>query len=404
MAIQGLRLTTNFATDERPKDWREVILRQYPNGKAPLTALTTAMKTRTVTDPEFHWWEKAMEERRVALGANITSSETVLTVVSGAFTLKRGDVLYVEQTAEIVRVANDPVADTAITVQRGFAGSTATAVTYAGAGVNPNLKVIGSAYEEASMPPPGVNFDPNKRTNYTQIFRNTLEASRTAMNTRLRTGSQVKEAKRETLELHSIDMEMAFWLGRASESALSGKPIRTTGGVISFIPSANIKTVAGAGALDMETFEEYMYGIFQYGSNEKMAFAGNRALLAMQQVVRRNTQFTFTNDKEFGMNVTRFTSPFGTIVFKTHPLFNTMRGGTTGGTAYYSMESWAVILDMSNLQYCPLQGGDTKYQADLQANGMDGMLSGYLTEAGMEVDHANTHYLIKNMVSGAADT
>ena len=63
------------------------------------------------------------------------------------------------------------------------------------------------------MPPTGVNYDPTKKYNYTQIFRNTLEMTRTASKTRLRTGDQVKEAKRECLELHSIEMEKGFIWG-----------------------------------------------------------------------------------------------------------------------------------------------------------------------------------------------
>ena len=38
-AIAGLRGSGDFATDERPKDFREMILFRRPNGQAPLTAL-----------------------------------------------------------------------------------------------------------------------------------------------------------------------------------------------------------------------------------------------------------------------------------------------------------------------------------------------------------------------------
>lgn len=54
MAINGLRTTANFVTDQRPKNWRETILLLYPNGKAPLTALTSLMKSEKTDDPEFN--------------------------------------------------------------------------------------------------------------------------------------------------------------------------------------------------------------------------------------------------------------------------------------------------------------------------------------------------------------
>lgn len=413
MALQGLRDTSGFVTDQRPKNWREGIMLLYPNGKAPLTALTSLMKSKTVDDPQYHWWDKALNTRRVLLSAAIANAVvTTLTVTAegltsaGALSLKEGDLLYAEQTGEIMRVASNPIVDTSITVTRGFSGSTAAALNIATAGVNPNLLVIGSAYEEASNAPIGVNFDPTKRTNYTQIFRNTLEMSRTAMKTSLRTGDQVKEAKRETLELHSIDIERAFWFGKSSESTNLGRPIRTCDGFVNVVDSGNVKTVTTdyPSGLTMSGLEEYLYNIFKFGSSEKMAFAGNRAMLTIQQIVRRNTTYNIQFGlKEFGMNVSRLVCPFGELVIKTHPLFNYVTSGTnpTATSAYYGMETWMAVLDMENFTYVNLKDSDTKYEPKLETNGLDGMKSGYLTEASIMIAHAKTHYLLKNIVASA---
>lgn len=407
MAIQGLRHTGNFADGERPKSWRETILRLYPNGKAPLTALTSAMKSRVVDDPEFNWWTKALQTRRVALAANLTTSNTLLTVTSGALAFKEGDILWVEETDERLRVSADPSSDTQLSVIRGYSGSTPATLDFDGAGVNPNMTCIGSAYQEGSLAPSPVMFDPIKLYNLTQIFRNTLSATRTAQKTRLRTIPAVKEAKRETLELHSIDMERAFWFGKRWEGVKDGSPIRTTDGIINFIDPNNVVDVASdfAAGLTMSGLEEYIYRMFQYGSSEKMVFCGNRALLTMQQVLRKNAQWTFTSGiTEYGMNVSRITSPFGDLVLKTHPLFNQMAGGTNGGTPYYGVESWMFVLDMDNISYVNLADSDTKYEPKLEPNGMDGMMSGYLTEAGLEVHHPPSHFLMKNVIAAAADS
>lgn len=407
MAIQGLRHTGNFADGERPKSWRETILRLYPNGKAPLTALTSAMKSRVVDDPEFNWWTKALQTRRVALAANLTTNNTLLTVTSGALAFKEGDILWVENTDERLRVSADPSSDTQLSVIRGYSGSTPATLDFDGPGVNPNMTCIGSAYQEGSLAPSPVMFDPIKLYNLTQIFRNTLSATRTAQKTRLRTIPAVKEAKRETLELHSIDMERAFWFGKRWEGVKDGSPIRTTDGIINFIAPNNIVDVASDfnAGLTMSGLEEYIYRMFQYGSSEKMVFCGNRALLTMQQVLRKNAQWTFTSGiTEYGMNVSRITSPFGDLVLKTHPLFNQMAGGTTGGTPYYGVESWMFVLDMDNISYVNLADSDTKYEPKLEPNGMDGMMSGYLTEAGLEVHHPLSHFLMKNVIAAAADS
>jgi len=407
MAIQGLRDTSNFVADQRPKNWREGIMLLKPNGTAPLTALTSLMKKRKVDDPEFYWWEKGMQTRRVALNANLADAtagtNSTLTVVSGAKGFKVGDLLKSEQNSEIVRVSQDPTSDTELVVTRGFAGSTTEAITYNGAGVNPNFICIGSAFEEGSLAPTGVSHDPTKVYNYTQIFRSTLEATRTAAKTRLRTGDAIKEAKRECMEDMMNDVERALWQGKRSESTLNGKPVRTMDGVLSKI-TTNVVTNTD-GTFNMTELEGWLETAFLYGSSEKMGFCGNRVLTAIQQVVRKNTSYQIHNGvKEYGMQVTRLVTPYGELVLKSHPLFNQQTGGTTGGSAYYGLNSSLVILDMANLSFVTFQDDDIKYQKDLQSNGLDGEKSGYIGEISMETHHESTHMVIHRLNQGIADS
>ena len=416
MAIQGLRTSANFVTDQRPKNWREGILLLEPNGSIPLTGLTSLMKKRETDDPEYSWWEKLTETRRLKMTSSstaLTSSNTTITLDStdgNGLSVKEGDLLRVMQTGEVLRVASDPASATSIVVTRAWGDVSATALDTTAAGKNPWLLVIGSVYEEGSMAPTGVNFDPTKRFNYTQIFRNTLEMTRTGSKTRLRTGDSVKEAKRECLLYQGLDMERAFFMSERKETTLNGKPARSMGGLYwllnNYNSASNIKdaSVDYSSGLTMIGLEEYMFNIFKYGSSEKMAFCGNRSLLTINQAVRKNSTFNIqTGIKEYGMNVSRLTTPYGELVLKNHPLFNQDVAGTTGGTAYYGMESWMFVMDMANLKYVYLNGGDTQYQPVLQSNGLDGMQSGYLSECGLEISFPQTHYLVKNMISAAAD-
>ena len=405
MTIQGFRTTSNFVTDGRPQHWRAAVLLLTPNGDAPLYALTAGMKSEKVDDPQFNWWEKGMLSRRIALGANLdnTGGTENITVVEKALQFKEGDLILVEESGEILYVAINPTADTTLNVIRAYGDTVATAVDFDGAAVNPNLLCIGSAFEEGSDAPEGRAFDPTKKYNYTQIFRDTFEHTRTASKTRLRTGDDVKEAKRECLENHSKGIERAFFLGERKETTRNSKPLHLTGGIKSFIASDNIKAVA-SGQLDMETLETYMEGIFKYGSTQKMGFTGNRALTCIQQAVRKNSSYQiFANEKVFGMKVTKLVSPFGELNFKTHPLFN-ITPGATGGQTYYGMDSTMYVLDQANLRYRYFSGDDTRYEPKLQDNGVDGAKSGFITEAGLEVHHPDTHYLITQLNAGIADT
>lgn len=408
MTIQGLRHTENFVTNQRPENWREGILRLYPNGKAPLLGLSSQMKSESTDDPVFHWWDKLLNARRVALTADITNVATTFTVgassgVNNAVIagFRNNHMLRLEHTGELVRISADPSpGGTTITVVRAMGSVVGTAITVASA--NPNMHVIGTGMPENSAPPIGVNYDPTERKNYTQIFRHSLTMSRTAQKTRLRTGDQVAEAKRECLEYHSIDMEWAAFFGEAPASlqlGANGEPMRFTNGVIRQISdgaSSNIVDDNGAN-LTATLMETHLEQAFRYGSSEKVAFCGNAAILNIQKMVRLNTAYQIeVGVKEYGMNVMRLTSPFGDLILKTHPLFNQL----TAVGANLAANDWLVILDMAEIKYRYLKDSDTQYQPDNAANGIDGMLSGYLTECGFELHHPLAHCVFKRLGPG----
>ena len=407
MPVQGLRTTTNFITNQRPENWREALLMLYPNAgegqKAPLTALTSLLNSEKTDDPIFHWWEKELDDRRLTLSAAILAGDLTIPVTLDATSLKANDLILIEQTGEIVRV-NTIASDTSFTVVRAQAGTSAAAVNIATAGVNPNMTVIGSAFEEGSLSPNGVSWDPTERFNFTQIFRSSLEITRTAQRTRLRTGDAVKEARRECLEYFSVDIERAFWFSRASATTLNGRPFRTTDGIVRQITArapSNVVACPG-GNLSLTQLEIYLRDMFAFGASEKMGFCSNRVILAIQQAIRRNSEYTImTGIKEYGMRVMRLICPFGELVLKPHPLFNQMTSGTTGGTPFDAVDSNLYVLDMSKLRYRYID--DITPQGNLQAIGQDAMKAGYLAEIGLEVQHARAHYIITGIRQGVLD-
>ncbi|PYS90909.1 MAG: hypothetical protein DMF62_03655 [Acidobacteria bacterium] len=418
MPILGFRHTANFVTNERPENWRQAILREYPNGTAPLFALTSLMKSESTDDPVFHWWQKNFDNRRLKFSGALTNVATAVTVdatFKSAFIVKMGDMLLIEGTGEIVTVTSDPTVSTALVVTRGQAGTSGTAIDAGVAGTNFYMTVIGSAYEEGSLAPSGVNYDPNEVYNYTQIFRNTLEMTRTASKTKLRTGDQVKEAKRECLEIHSTDIERALWFSKKSTGTKNSKPYRTTDGVeaqiINGAPANVIPAVTGGGVtltapgvINMNWVEYAMELVFRRGGSEKMMFTSNAVMLAINQVARRNSVYNLSGgEKEYGMRVSRLVSPFGELVIKTHPLFNDMRGGTNGGTSFTSKANNAYILDMGEFIYRHFTGDDMRYEKDLTPVGLDGMKSGYLTEMGVELHHPSYHFIWTGIIGGAED-
>ena len=59
VSIQGLRGTGNWATDERPKDFRESILWLNPNGDTPITAFLGKLYLNSESFINYLWSPKS---------------------------------------------------------------------------------------------------------------------------------------------------------------------------------------------------------------------------------------------------------------------------------------------------------------------------------------------------------
>ncbi|MEG0363527.1 MAG: DUF5309 family protein, partial [Aurantimicrobium sp.] len=250
--------------------------------------------------------------------------------------------------------------------------------------------VIGSAHPEGGLIPDAIALDPVHWSNYTQIFRNALQVTRTAQETQLRTGAAYDKAKKECLEMHSIEMEKAFLFGIPTEIAGdNSKPQRTTGGVIWAIRQSGIvdsfrtnpDIPAGSKWLDegLNYLDVLLERIFRYGSQDKLAFCGNGAMLGLNRLAREHGQWQFTpTTAAYGINVTKWVTPFGSLTLKTHPLFS------HEPTNRHSM----LIFEPKNLQYRYVT--DTKFVKDPQEHGSntrDGKHEEFLTECGLEYHH-----------------
>jgi hypothetical protein len=247
--------------------------------------------------------------------------------------------------------------------------------------------------------PDAISYNPVEYYNYTQIFRTSLAITRTARKTRLRTGGAYQEAKREALELHSLELERGFLFGvRSSGTGSNGKPERTTyglrkfildnGGVISNAPTESNGggAAAGNGSADFTVWGEewldiHLEEVFRYGSNEKLALVGNQALLAIQRLAKTSGHLNITPmTTAYGLRVMEWITPFGTIYLKTHPLFS--------HRAAFRRDM--MILEPSKLKYRYID--DTFFVSDPEDkrnrnNSRDGTEEEYITECGLEIHH-----------------
>jgi len=394
MAFAGLRGTGDWGVDERPKNFREMILWRNPNGSAPLTALMAKMKTEKTDDPEFAWWEEELNAVRVVDNGGHTIADVTIEIDSGGLSLVVGDLLLVSKT-EIAAYDNEIVevtavtSDTAIGIARGAAGSTAAAIAD-----NDALTKIGNTYAEGTVSPTVTAENPVKQLNFCQIFKTAYELTGTVEVTRARTGDPLKNDKKRRMFSHSVSLEMAWLWGKAFEdTGANGKPRRFSGGLREFI-TTNAKVYTAAA--DEDDVLDDLYRVFDYDAgsagNERIVFAGNAALNSLNKIARNSgsTRINFDGTvKAYGMELQRWILPQGTLFVRTHPLMNTH--SIVGGVGY---ERSMFIIDPSAIVYRPLR--DTKPMDNIQANDQDTRKGQWMTEAGIEVRHEKTMAYLGN--------
>lgn len=399
MAIAGMAGTGSWGTNERPKHFRETILFLRPDGSAPLTALLSKMDTEKVDDPEFHWWEEKLQTMRVAINysTGYSNSATQLVVDSAvgldAQDLVVGDVLLHEPAAgesataaeEFMQVLSVDSATT-ITVSRGAANTTAVALTD-----NDGLTKVGNAFEQGSLSANASSRNPTQLLNYTQIFKHAFQITRTATQTKARTGKREMRDKTRKMFQHAAAMEWAFLYGKKYLDTTGIQPKYFTGGLRSFL-STNVKVYTTTPTED--DFITTVSPVFDWdgdgeSTNERLFMCGNGFLTSLNKLVRNSssTQIQFQDVIEvYGMSLTRVVIPQGTFYFKTHPLLN----------VHPRYKYSAFIIDPTAITYRPIQ--DTVYQRNIQPNDADYVKHQWLTEAGIEVHHEETMGYIGNFL------
>lgn len=415
----GMRGTGDWVDDQRPLNWRQNILYLYPNGMAPLTAILSMMSQKKVDDAQFHWWTEQIGSVTDAvagvftlpdLSVPYTVAQAINTMVYVSLTatmadgrsignqIRAGHQILLREAADYRVDTVGKVIDVTIT---GTNAVLSVLLLEADANAGPddlsdcdNFMIMGNINPEGGEMPDAIALNPYKHENYTQIFRTPLSITRTARKTRLRTGDDYQKAKRECLEMHSIEMELDFFWGIATERVgANGKPERTTQGIVNFIrnnAAANVDdytlnaTYTGVTwAVGGETwFKAMLEQIFRYGAAEKLAFVGSGALLGIDALAMAGGQINLTpGQKTYGMQIREWITPFGTLMMKTHPLFSF--DATT--------RNMMVIIEPRELEYKFIDDttffGESSSKKHPQGYGhrrIDGTEEEYLTECGLE--------------------
>ena len=343
--------------------------------QTPFLALSNKLQSQRCISPKFTNYEDTMQARTDTVpGAQLAGDATWTVANGGRFAPE--DLVLNPATKELVRVTG--VAGNVLNVTRGV-GSTAAAVA-----AGQQIYIVGSAAMEGDVSKQARTDTPTPVTNYTQIFRDPVDESGTALSSDFITEPHDWDyAKAKKGKEHASRQERAAWWGRPSEV---GTPaVRTTGGFFHFQGSTN--AVDAGGSFTESELWNAAPSLFKFGSNRKLAFAGSTPLSVVSQWASGKVQMR-PDDKTYGLAITELQSPLGRLGLVRHPLFD--------DTTVYQGYMAVVDMDSDTIKKRYLAGGvggsrDTHFVDNIQENDRDGRKGEYRSEIGFQWGEPSKH-------------
>jgi len=325
---------------------------------------------------------------------------------------------------------------TVISLRPNSAGGTATGIpTNASFGatssVGLTVSVVGSAFAQGVIDlSKEVYYLPINPGNYTQIFRTPFSFTGSALVTPVKfddTGIYKDKAKSHSID-HMVEQELSVIFGAKSKTVVTGNADPTTGvglpvytfdGIIAFLnnweaqysiyrggdglstgPAAvtadtddNKRIIVNsAGTMSEDTYDGYLERLFRTTSNvsnEKLCLCGSGFLKVMNELWRSQSTLVYHPPigDTFGMELVATKTAFGTVYYKTHPLFS------RNSTLRYN----ALFLDVHNLRYRPMDKRDTQLLKNRQPNDADYRKDEWFTEFGLELRMPESFMYIQNV-------
>ena len=430
---------------------RRRIFRDFPTGQFPLTGFLSLMDTEACDSYKFGWFEKRMPDLSCVIGGSAapfspTGSNTPTTspMTFTADTIYRAVVDSTSQLAVNAQIYFDDLPRTSGSGPlQGIVSSiidathvefrvietetavlnTANLTTAATRGpIGAKVLTIGTANAEGGRSGTGRFYPPIDVENYTQIFRDAFEFTATSLKipTEFDSTGAYSESAEDTLRDHMVKMELAFLFGSKGIQSVTGadgvaRPRRTTGGLVWYLkqweaansayrggpgaPAITLNTddhkriiKSDTGSITYAQFDGYIERAFRCTNTktfEKLVLCGNGFLGAVNTFLRGSSQLQkqFEVQKVYGNDVVTWISPWGTLHFKSHPLFNQQS----------ILRNNALIVDVNRLRFRPLNDRDTTLLPNRQENDTDGRKDEWLTEAGLEVNMPESQMYLQNI-------
>ena len=317
--IPGIFSSQGGINAERLDSFNSKLFRSQLAGTAPIFELSSGSAQFQLTSKIHYWFMKQPYSSKLIASAAANNTATSITVDKGAV-VEPSSVIMNTKTNEYMFVS--AVSGNTLTVVRGFAESTAAAVTQ-----NDELLYLGTAKKEGSLAPNPKYRRGVPRMNYSQIFRNGWGTTRTAEHIKFITGNKATENKEDAVSMHAQDIEMALLLGRKSLNQVDGSEVLSTMDGLTSIVKNN---TALAAAATLDSIQEWMYSNFETCPegvpNERVVMTSLNVLYILNKLIREAGSSYYpigTATKVYGLDVYALQLPgMQEVKILAHPLFS----------------------------------------------------------------------------------
>lgn len=347
----------------------------------PLTALLNlAKQDEEVENSTFYYQSQQLMERWAYSdggGSAILAATTSVPVDDSTF-INIGDIIKNPATGEQM-LCTAKADSTHFTATRGFGATSAANIAD-----NQYLLIVGNASAENADTPAAISRDIDTDSNYTQIFRRSMNISGTAQATKYYSGNLQQRLLRELGMEFAKDMELSALFGEKKSGTT-----RVSGGLRPFI-STNVYNAAGT--LTEDNFEKnFLEPLFRYGSSEKAFFCSPRLCSTVDFWGRSKLVLNVDDNMSavLGCRVLTYTSTHGELKVIRHKLLENS----------YSGAGFAV--DMKNFRRVHLKGRKPQLKMNRQGNGIDGFIHEMIGEVGWKPINEKTHGFIYGVTGGA---
>lgn len=379
--IPGIFSSQGGINAERLDSFNSKLFRSQLAGTAPIFALSSGSAQFQLTSKIHYWFMKQPYSSKLIASAAANNTATSITVDKGAV-VEPSSVIMNTKTNEYMFVS--AVSGNTLTVVRGFAESTAAAVTQ-----NDELLYLGTAKKEGSLAPNPKYRRGVPRMNYSQIFRNGWGTTRTAAHIKFITGNKATENKEDAVSMHAQDIEMALLLGRKSLNQVDGSEVLSTmDGLMSIVKN----NTALAAAATLDSIQEWMYSNFETCPegvpNERVVMTSLNVLYILNKLIREAGSSYYpigTATKVYGLDVYALQLPgMQEVKILAHPLFSQTE----------SLSKSMLIYHPGLIKIGYMTDAEIK---DATPVGMDGQANVITSELTLEYADENTGGILSNI-------